>query len=63
MVGVFGLGGPEISAVLVLALVLFGGRKIGRGPQHPLQGDDSKLLTRHHSSSAPEQSDGKPLKR
>ena len=27
--GVFGLGGPEVLAILVLALVLFGGKKVG----------------------------------
>jgi sec-independent protein translocase protein TatA len=25
----FGLGGPEVAAILVLALVLFGGKKVG----------------------------------
>jgi hypothetical protein len=54
MVGVFGVGGPEISAILVLALVLFGGRKIGRGPKHPLPGDDSNLMTRRRSAPASE---------
>ena len=27
--GLFGLGGPEVAAILVLALVLFGGKKVG----------------------------------
>jgi sec-independent protein translocase protein TatA len=27
--GMFGLGGPEVAAILVLALVLFGGKKVG----------------------------------
>jgi len=27
--GLFGLGGPEVAAIMVLALVLFGGKKVG----------------------------------
>ena len=27
--GIFGLGGPEVAVIAVLALVLFGGKKIG----------------------------------
>ena len=27
--GMFGLGGHEVAAILVLALVLFGGKKVG----------------------------------
>jgi sec-independent protein translocase protein TatA len=27
--GFLGLGGPEIAAILILALVLFGGKKVG----------------------------------
>ena len=27
--GLFGLGGPEVLAILVLAMVLFGGKKVG----------------------------------
>ena len=27
--GLLGLGGPELAAILVLALVLFGGKKVG----------------------------------
>jgi hypothetical protein len=50
--GMFGLSGPNVAAVLVLALVLFGGRKIaglgGGGPQaptHPVPGIDPKTPT------------------
>jgi hypothetical protein len=46
MAGIFTIGSPEISVILVLALVLFGGRKIGRGPEHPVQGDDARILTK-----------------
>ena len=62
-VGIFAVGGPEVSAILVLALVLFGGRKIGRGPQHPLESDDSRLLTSRHSAPVPDRFDGEPLPR
>jgi hypothetical protein len=44
--GMFGLGVPEISAIVMLALVIFsGGRKFGGGqpPTHPLPGIDPKL--------------------
>jgi sec-independent protein translocase protein TatA len=27
--GILGLGGPELAAIVVLALVLFGGKKVG----------------------------------
>jgi hypothetical protein len=47
--GLFRLSGPEVAAVLVLALVLFGGRKMGglgggggQTPTQPLPGIDPK---------------------
>ena len=54
--GMLGLSEPNVTAVPVLALVLFGERKIaglgGGGPQaptHPLAGIDPK----HRSAKAP----------
>ena len=51
--GLFGLGGPEVAAIMVLALVLFGGKKVGelgkglgegiRNFKTALKGDEEKV--------------------
>jgi hypothetical protein len=50
--GMFGLGRPEIAAVLVLAFVIFGWRKFGGGqpPTHPLPGIDPKFRILHQDA-------------
>jgi sec-independent protein translocase protein TatA len=51
--GIFGLGGPEVAVIAVLALVLFGGKKVGelgkglgegiRNFKVGLKGDEEKV--------------------
>jgi hypothetical protein len=55
----------ELLVMLLLAIVLFGGNKLGpairdmfrggpRPPSHPIPGDDSRILNRRPSRATPE---------
>ncbi len=59
-----GIGLPELIIVLVLAILLFGGGKLGpairdmfrggpRPPSHPLPGNDSEILNRPRRQPTP----------